>query len=85
MRRRKILHSTYVQYAILHLWYIVQPNFLVLEPTTLIHVYIIIIIVYNQRKDTVTRIYMVLGILKFNEYLDSYSNSSECQLNANGL
>ena len=39
MRRRKILHSTYVQYAILHLRMVVYTaNFLVLEPTALIYI-----------------------------------------------
>ena len=49
--RRKILHSTYVQYAILHLWYS-TANFLVLEPTALIYIYI--------KNGAVTRIYVVL-------------------------
>ena len=46
----------------------------VLEPTVLIH-----------NNDAVTRIYVVLEILKLNEHLDSYGDFSEGQLNANGL
>ena len=52
-------------------------NFLFLGPTALIYIY--------QKNGVVTRIYVVLEILKLNKYLDSYGDFSEGQLNANGL
>ena len=60
MRRLKILHSTYVQYAILPYYtYGSTANFLFLGPTALIYTY--------QKNGAVTRMYVVLEILKLNE------------------
>ena len=53
-------------------------NFLFSGPTVLIYK-------LYQKIGAVTRINVVLEIKKLNELLDSYSDFSECQLNANGL
>ena len=63
-------------YSMPYCTYDSTANILVLEPTAL-YVY--------QTNGTVTRIYVVLEILKLNEKLDSYGDFSEGQLNANGL
>ena len=75
MRRRKILHNTYVQYAILYT-YGSTTNFFVLEPTALI---------YNYIKITVLGQGSTWCWIKIERVIRKYGDFSEGQLNANGL